>query len=90
MCESDFNSKPELTRLAVKLRKVRIHLGLSQSKMAKIVAPNEDERIYRARISQYELALRVPPIPQLLAYARAAEINVETLMDDSLDLELNY
>lgn len=42
-------------------------------------------RVYH-HISNYELGVGEPPRPVLLEYARLAEICVDTLIDDSLDL----
>jgi len=38
------------------------------------------------RISDYELGKRDPPLAVLLKYARAANVYVEVLIDDELDL----
>ena len=38
------------------------------------------------RISDYELGKRVPPLPVVLEYARAAGIHLEDIVDDELDL----
>jgi hypothetical protein len=40
----------------------------------------------QAEISMFERGIRVPPLPVLLEYARAANVYVEVLIDDSLDL----
>jgi transcriptional regulator with XRE-family HTH domain len=42
--------------------------------------------IVQADISTYELDQREPPLKVLLAYARAANVSVEALIDDELDL----
>jgi len=39
------------------------------------------------RISDYELGKRVPTILTLLAYARAAKIPLEQIVDDELELK---
>jgi transcriptional regulator with XRE-family HTH domain len=75
-------SKPE--RLAEKLRQVRVALGLSQNEMVRRLG-FEGEITY-TKISHYELARREPPLMILLEYARAANVLVEVLIDDSLDL----
>jgi transcriptional regulator with XRE-family HTH domain len=74
--------KPE--RLAEKLLQIRLTLGLSQNQMIRHLGlPDE---ILQASISGYELGSRVPPLPVLLAYARAAGVCVDVLIDDELDL----
>jgi hypothetical protein len=40
----------------------------------------------QAEISMFERGIRVPPLPVLLEYARAVNVYVEVLIDDSLDL----
>jgi hypothetical protein len=44
------------------------------------------DRLVQAEVSAYELGLREPPLYVLLEYARAANILVEWLIDDSVDL----
>lgn len=74
--------KPE--RLAEKLRLIREALGLSQSEMWRHLGV-EDLIVFK-QISTYELGTREPPLPVLLAYARAAGVCMDTLVDDELDL----
>lgn len=74
--------KPE--RLAEKLRLIREALGLSQSEMWRHLGV-EDLIVFK-QISTYELGKREPPLPVLLAYARAAGVCMDTLVDDQLDL----
>jgi transcriptional regulator with XRE-family HTH domain len=71
-------------RLAEKLLKVRLALGLSQPGMLKRLGV-EDMIVYN-RISNYERGDREPPLPILLRYARVAGVNTEALIDDELDL----
>lgn len=40
----------------------------------------------RNYISAFELGTREPPLPVLLAYARAANVIVDALIDDDLDI----
>lgn len=44
------------------------------------------EELFSSNVSQYERGTRVPSLPVLLAYARAANVLVEVLIDDELDL----
>ena len=74
--------KPE--RLAEKLLQIRNALGLSQNEMIKRLGL-EDE-LTQSRISGYELGTREPSLPTLLAFARAAGVCVDVLIDDELDL----
>ena len=71
-------------RLAEKLRQVRISLGLSQSEMLKRL--EVEEQIDYARISGFETGLREPTLMILLQYARLANVYMEALVDDDIDL----
>ena len=71
-------------RLAEKLRAIRERLGLSQNEMLKHLGFNDE--LFRSNISQYELGAREPPLLVLLAYARAANVYVDALLDDAVDL----
>src|ERR1044071_8908393 len=74
--------RPE--RLAEKLRKIRITLGLSQTELHKRLGVEED--IPYTRISDYELGKNEPTLIVLLEYARLAGVHVETIIDDSSEL----
>jgi transcriptional regulator with XRE-family HTH domain len=75
--------------LADKLRLIRLSLGLSQAQMVeklksqKLPAPL---KIYPGNISRFEQGLREPTPLTLLAYARAAGVSVEVLIDSDLKL----
>lgn len=71
-------------RLAEKLLHIRTALGLSQNGMLRQLGLSEE--MFQARISSFELGTREPPLPVLLAYARAANIYVDALIDDDIDL----
>jgi len=74
-------SRPK--RLAEKLLKIRQSLGVSQSvlvyRLGVELAPNS--------ISKYEHNLNEPPTDVILAYARLANISLEQLVDDEIDLD---
>ena len=76
--------RPRSNRLAGKLLQVRLALGLSQNGMLRKLGLEEDYN--RTTISGYELGEREPPLPVLLKYAQAANLYVDVLIDDSLDL----
>jgi transcriptional regulator with XRE-family HTH domain len=73
-------------RLAEKLTYIRQALGLSQDEMLARLGLSNVEGMFRSSISGYELGKREPPLPVLLEYARAANVSVEALIDDGLDL----
>lgn len=74
--------KPE--RLPEKLLRIRLALELSQSQLVKHLGL--DDVIYPSNISGYETGEREPPLPIVLRYARAANVWVDVLIDDELDL----
>jgi transcriptional regulator with XRE-family HTH domain len=71
-------------RLADKLREIRLALGLSQAEMWSRLGV--ENLIVVKQISAYELGKREPPLVVLLAYARAANVIADVLIDDALDL----
>lgn len=75
--------KPE--RLAEKLLAIRIISDCSQTEMAHKLA-SEKISVRRSDVSRYELGLREPPLMVLLRYARLANIAVEILIDDEINL----
>lgn len=77
-------SRTKCARLAEKLLKIRLALGISQSEI--LVRLGFDEELFRSNVSQYERGERQPPLPVLLMYARAAGVDVEVLIDDELNL----
>jgi transcriptional regulator with XRE-family HTH domain len=79
-------TKPRLKpqRLAEKLRRIRLALGLSQAEMWRHLGV-EDLIVFK-QISAYEVGKREPPLIILLQYARAAGISIDVLADDKLDL----
>lgn len=75
--------KPD--RLAEKLLAIRKQLKLSQTGL-KEKLESQDYPIYKGDISNYELGKSEPPLVILLRYARIANIPVDVLIDDELDL----
>lgn len=71
-------------RLTEKLAQIRTALKLSQNGMVRHLGL--DEEIVRETVSGYELGTIEPPLPILLAYARAANVYVDALIDDEMDL----
>lgn len=77
-------SRTKSSRLAEKLLQIRLALGLSQSGILEHLGFSEE--LFRSNVSQYELGTREPSLPVLLQYARAANVWVDVLIDDNLDL----
>lgn len=78
------SARPRPERLAEKLLHIRTALGLSQTQMHSRLGV--EALIDYTKISTYELGKREPPLMVLLEYARAANVYVEALIDDELDL----
>lgn len=82
------NTRPKQrpARLAEKLLLIRKRLGLSQNDLISLLGFQDE--IIQAHVSAYERARenRVPPPGILLAYARCANVEMEVLVDDDLDL----
>jgi transcriptional regulator with XRE-family HTH domain len=71
-------------RLAEKLLQIRTALGLSQSAMLRCLGA--ENRMAYHRISEFESGKGEPSLIILLAYARAANVSTDVLIDDELDL----
>ena len=71
-------------RLAEKLLQIRNALGVSQGEMLNRLGMGESG--YRHYVSQFETGKREPSLLILLQYARVANVYVEVLIDDELDL----
>jgi len=71
-------------RLAEKLKQIREALGLSQKEMAERIG------IHRSRhhISQYERGKAIPFLEVVLAYSRLANVTMNQIVDDDLDLAI--
>lgn len=75
--------------LADKLRLIRDSLGLTQAQMVEKLTGQKlpsPLKIYPGNISRFEQGLREPTPLILLAYARAAGVSVEVLIDADLKL----
>jgi transcriptional regulator with XRE-family HTH domain len=80
------NSRTRPKRLAEKLKEIREILGLSQDAMLIQLGLNNMEGLERSVISAFELDKREPSLDVLLAYARVANVYVEVLIDDKINL----
>lgn len=78
------SARPRPRRLAEKLFQIRFSLGLSQKKMVKFLGV--EDQIRYTNISKYELNKNEPPLEILLAYARVAQVHLEEIIDDNIDL----
>jgi transcriptional regulator with XRE-family HTH domain len=81
-------ARPRPQRLAAKLFLIRRRLGLSQHQLAKRInarTPYELGIPYN-HISKYEHDKNEPPLAVLLAYSRVAQVPIERIIDDQMDL----
>jgi DNA-binding XRE family transcriptional regulator len=78
------NPRPRPQRLAEKLLQIRTGLGLSQTQMLERLGFGDS--MHYGRISEYEQDKREPTLMTLLAYARAASVHLEDIVDDEFDL----
>jgi len=74
--------KPE--RLAEKLLEIRLKLGLSQNGMIRRLGLTDE--LQQDYISKFERGVLVPPLHVLLAYAETANVWVEVLIKDYVNL----
>ena len=74
-------------RLAEKLLQIREALGLTQKKMAERLSKQAGVKITYRNVSKYERDKSVPYIEIVLAYARLANVEMNQIVDDDLDIE---
>jgi len=80
------SARPKPKRLAEKLLQIRLNLygGLSQNELIRRM--NLENEIEQERISKYERGVLEPPLPILVAYSDVANIFVEYIIRDELNL----
>jgi transcriptional regulator with XRE-family HTH domain len=79
-------SRKNPTRLAEKLKAIRLALGQSQRSLIKYL--DAEDELIQSHISAFEDSRnnRIPSVNVLLKYARAVNISTDVLIDDELDL----
>jgi transcriptional regulator with XRE-family HTH domain len=80
-------NKPK--HLAAKLKQIRKSLGLSQKQMAEQLSERTGFTITQTHISNYERDRVEPFLETTLAYSRLANLHMEQIVDDDLDLDLS-
>jgi transcriptional regulator with XRE-family HTH domain len=73
-------------RLAEKLLQIRKAFGLSQKEMAERLSKHARVKISYRNVSKYERDKSVPYIEIVLAYARLANVEMNQIVDDDLDI----
>ena len=81
------HAKDRPKRLAEKLLQIRKALGLSQKEMAERLNERAGVKITHRNISKYERDKSTPYIEIVLAYARLANVTMNQIVDDDLDIE---
>jgi transcriptional regulator with XRE-family HTH domain len=69
-------------KLSHKLLAIRKRLLMSQTEMARAL----ELKVHYSAVSNYELGTREPDMLIVLRYARLANVTMETLVDDQLNL----
>jgi transcriptional regulator with XRE-family HTH domain len=75
-------------RLAEKLLQIRKALGLTQKEMAERLSKQAGVKITYRNVSKYERDKSVPFIEVVLAYSRLANVLMNEIVDDDLELNL--
>jgi len=78
------NPRVRPKRLAEKLRQIRSSLALTQAELLRRL--DIEGLATQSKISEFESGTRDPSLIILLAYARAANVIADVLIDDELDL----
>jgi transcriptional regulator with XRE-family HTH domain len=80
------SARPKPARLAEKLLAIRSRLngGLSQNELIRLM--RLESEMEQERISKYERGVLEPPLPVLLRYAEVANVYLEVIVDDGVDL----
>lgn len=78
------HARPKPERLAEKLLAIRTALGISQTELHWRLGV--EHLITYHLISKYERGINEPPLMVLLEYARLANVWIDVLVDDELDL----
>lgn len=73
--------RPTPQHLATKLQAIRESFGVSQYRLAGLL------QVGRTHLSEFEWGRRVPSWIILLRYARLADIPLEFIVDDDIDLD---
>jgi len=77
--------RPQPAKLAGKLLEIRKRLSLSQGQMMRLLE-HSGTKLYAPHLSGYESGTREPPLAILIEYAEAANICVDVLINDALEL----
>jgi transcriptional regulator with XRE-family HTH domain len=76
--------RPQPKRLPAKLRQIREALGYTQEEMVRQLGLKG--RVPRSYLSRFESGEREPPLEVLLRYSQLANVWINALVDDAVDL----
>ncbi len=79
--------RPMPAQLGKKLKMIRLHLGLTQDRLAEAIGHKNPSR--RSRVHEWETSKRQPDLASLLAYARLVGISTDVLINDEVELDLS-
>lgn len=82
-------SRTKPKNLGQKLLVIRTNLGLNQIELAEKLSGDKTQ-LRKSDISRYESGLREPSLIILLRYARLADVAMEALVDDEIELTEFY
>ena len=76
--------RPQPKRLPAKLRQIREALGYTQEEMVRQLRLKG--KVPRSYLSRFESGEREPPLEVLLRYSQLANVWINALVDDAVDL----
>jgi transcriptional regulator with XRE-family HTH domain len=76
--------RPQPKRLPAKLRQIREALGYTQEEMVRQLGLKG--KVPRSYLSRFESGEREPPLEVLLRYSQLANVWINALVDDAVDL----
>ena len=77
-------ARPRPAKLAEKLKQIRLSLGFSQDEMLRALGLSGKSN--RSLISGFELGTKEPSLITLIAYSDLANVTVDAIVRDSIDL----
>jgi transcriptional regulator with XRE-family HTH domain len=84
------HSRPRPDRLAEKLSQIRETPGLTLEQMARALRGAKKSPPTKDSVYRFERGEREPSLLVLLEYSRFAEVSLEVLVDDDLDLPKRF
>ena len=73
-------------RIPEKLKQIRATLGLNLFEMAQRIGEVAKVKISSENVADFEQDIEVPPLEVVLAYARISKTQMDSIIDDNLEL----